>query len=80
MLGIVNNRPVLTILSQAALTLAVSIFTENVDVEEITLRFCEKEVCSDKDWDDLVKFFKAGREEKGKETVRVFTVDVEKRQ
>lgn len=65
--------------SQAARTLAGSLFTENVEVENIILKLNKKEIYSDEDWDALVKLLKA-RREADKNTVRVFTVDVEKRQ
>ena len=79
MLGILgNDRLVLTTLSQAALTLATSLFTENVDVEDITLKFNNKYARSDGDWDELVKCLKARREE-DKNSIRILTVDVEKR-
>lgn len=84
MLGILgNDRLVLTTpsLAQAALTLATSLFTENVDVEDITLKFNKKDVRSDEDWYELVQCLKAGHEEDSlKNTIRIFTVDVLKRQ
>ena len=65
--------------SQAARTLAGSLFIESVDVENIILKFNKKEVRNDGNWDALVKFLKSEREA-DKNTVRVFTVDVEKRE
>ena len=68
--------------SQAAQTLAGSLFTENVDVENIILRFKGKEICCDEDWDVIVKAFKAAREadRRARAAIRVFPVDVGKRQ
>lgn len=50
-----------------------------MEVENIILKLNKKEIYSDEDWDALVKLLKA-RREADKNTVRVFTVDVEKRQ
>ena len=68
--------------SQAARTLAGSLFTENVDVEDIILIFNGKEICCDGDWDVIVKGLKAEREadRNARAAIRVFPVDVGKRQ
>lgn len=68
--------------SQAARTVAGSLFTENVDVEDIILEFNGKGICSDEDWDRIVKGFKAAREAdmNARAAIRVFPVDVGKRQ
>ena len=68
--------------SQAARTLARSLFTENVDVENIILKFNGKEICCDEDWDVVVKRLKAEREvdKNARAAIRVFPVEVEKRQ
>ena len=67
--------------SQAARVLAGSLFAENVDVEDIILKFKGKEICCDEDWDATVKGLKAEREADRIATtrIRVFPVDVEKR-
>ena len=72
-----NGRPVPTIRTTAG-----SLFTENVDVENIILKFNGKEICCDADWDIMGKGLKAEREvDKNAATrIRIFPVDVEKGQ
>ena len=68
--------------SQAARPLAGSLFTENVDVQDIIFKFKGKEICCDEDWDVIVKAFKVAREadRRVRAAIRVFLVDVGKRQ
>ena len=83
MLGILgNNRPVLTTLSQAAQTLAGSLFAENVNVEDIIIKFNGKVICCDYDWKKFVKCLKTEREadENLNAAIRVFPLAVEQRQ
>ena len=51
-------------------------------MENIILRFKGKEICCDEDWDVIVKAFKAAREadRRARAAIRVFPVDVGKRQ
>jgi len=65
----------------AARTLAGSLFTENVDVEDIILKFRGKEICCDEDWDVIVNGLKAEREvdKNARAAIRVFPVDVGRR-
>ena len=67
--------------SQAARTLARSLFTENVDVENIILKFNGKVICCDGDWDVIVKGLKAEREAdmNAVTRIRVFPVEVAKK-
>ena len=68
--------------SQAARTVAGSLFAENVDVEDIIIKFNGKVICSDYDWEGLVRCFKAEREvdEKLNAAIRVFSLEVEQRE
>ena len=71
-----------TLFTQAARTVAASLFAENVDVEDIIIKFNGKVICSDYDWEGLVKCFKAEREvdEKLNAAIRVFSLEVEQRE
>jgi hypothetical protein len=50
-------------------------------VENIILKFNGIEICSDEDWDVIVKGFKAAREadRSARASIRVFPVDVGRR-
>ena len=78
-----NDRPtVLTNSSQAARTIGASIFIENVDVDDIILKFNGKEISCDVDWDVIVKDLKAEREadKNAASRIRVFGVEAQKMQ
>ena len=53
-----------------------------MDVENIILKFSEKEICCDEDWDIIVNGLKAEREadRKAATRIRIFSVEVEKKE
>ena len=67
--------------SQAAKTLVGTLSTENMDVENIILKFNGKVICCDGDWDVIVKGLKAEREAdmNAVTRIRLFPVEVAKK-